>query len=395
MRGTLRPGQERRLGRDRLPGAVRGRLGDGAPGAIQARPGDHLGSLGGHRRLRPRRPHGRRRAGQEGPRRDRLRGVPRGRRRAHLRNPRVPAPQGHRPAGGGPPRRRRREDRDERDHRTHVHPAGAARPVRCRVPRSRGRAAGVHERSGRELQGRLLGQRVPDPGQPDGCLEPGVGHTRPTRPPGRGRGRRERRDRLRADRQAARRRRGDDRLPARHGRAPRPRGGGPPRRAGRDPLRAAGRAAGGDRRREPLGHGDPVHPDGAGRARRVRPAPPHPDRGLRVRDRVRDGGGRDRDALEPAAHGVRARPRPERGGLHRHRRARHVVAPRGLRGRRHRARGSHRHPGVDGAGSAGSTRRRTRRRQPLPRERPPRTTRSIPPRVLAATVGGAPRPACR
>ena len=52
-----------------------------------------------------------------------LRGVPLAGRGPHLRDPRVPAPQGHRPAGGRPPRRVRREARDERDHR--------ARPTPC------------------------------------------------------------------------------------------------------------------------------------------------------------------------------------------------------------------------------------------------------------------------
>ena len=61
------------------------------------------------------------------PRRHDLRGVPRDRRRPHLRDPRVPPPQGHRPAGGRPPGGGRREDRDERDHRPDLHAPRAAR----------------------------------------------------------------------------------------------------------------------------------------------------------------------------------------------------------------------------------------------------------------------------
>ena len=46
----------------------------------------------------------------------------------------------------------------------------AARAVRRGLHRRRRGTAGVHERPRREPQGRLLGQRVPHPGQPDGGL---------------------------------------------------------------------------------------------------------------------------------------------------------------------------------------------------------------------------------
>ena len=92
-------------------------------------------------------------------------------RRAHLRHPRVPPAQGHRPATrstgcveAG------RQDRAQRDHRQDLHARRAARAVRRRVHRRRRRPAGLHGRARREPQGRLLGQRVPDPRQPDGRL---------------------------------------------------------------------------------------------------------------------------------------------------------------------------------------------------------------------------------
>ena len=135
------------------------------------------------------------------------------------------------------------------------------------------------------------------------------------------------------------------RLPPRSRRAARPRRGGPPRRAGGHPLRLPRRAARGPRRREPLGDRAALPPDGARRARRVRPPPAGADPRLRVRHRLRHGHRRHRHAGQPAAD---ARPHPDldgqRVGLHRDRRARHDEPARRVRRRRHRARRGHGHP---------------------------------------------------
>ena len=101
-----------------------------------------------------------------------------------------------------------RQDRPEFDHRQDVHAAGTARAVRRGLPRGRRRAAGLHGRPGREPQGRLLGQRVPDPGQPHGRLEPGLRDAGPARSARGRRRRRERRDGLGPDGPAAGCRRG-------------------------------------------------------------------------------------------------------------------------------------------------------------------------------------------
>ena len=87
-------------------GALRGRLGARAPrraarAVAAADTGQRVAVVGSG----PGRPDRRRRAGQVGPRRHRLRGPARARRRAGLRHPRVPPAQGHRPAGGRPPAR--------------------------------------------------------------------------------------------------------------------------------------------------------------------------------------------------------------------------------------------------------------------------------------------------
>ena len=126
--------------------------------------------------------------------------------------------------------------------------------VRRAVPRRRRRPAGVHERPGRELQGRLLGQRVPDPRQPHGRLEPGLRDPGPPRPARRRRRRRQRRHgrgpdrrRLGAAEATIVYRRSVDELPARKEEVHHANGRG---RA----VRAPDRPGGGPRRREPLGH---------------------------------------------------------------------------------------------------------------------------------------------
>ena len=124
VREELRPGQEGRARRHRAAGALRRRLG----GASRARSRPDMaaaerqdasaivgsGPAGHHRGRRPR---------PARPRGDDLRGAPRGRRRAHLRHPRVPPAQGDRPARGrlrrepgrrAAPRLRRRQDADRR-----------------------------------------------------------------------------------------------------------------------------------------------------------------------------------------------------------------------------------------------------------------------------------------
>ena len=107
--GVCIRGQEGRLGRHRLPRAVRRRLGAcsnpdvHARSASPARPASKVGIVGSG-------PAGLTAAGelaQQGPRRHGLRGVPRPGRRAHLRHPGVPAAQGHRPGRGRPARRAR------------------------------------------------------------------------------------------------------------------------------------------------------------------------------------------------------------------------------------------------------------------------------------------------
>ena len=144
--------------------------------------------------------------------------------------------------------------------------------LRRPVPRRRRRPAGVHERPGREPQGRVLGQRVPHPRQPHGRVERRLadpGAARPARRRGR---RRQRRDGLGPHGAPARRLRGHDRLPPLAGRAAGPRGRGPPRASRRASSSSSCRPGRGPRRREPLGHRPALHPDGARRARRVRPA---------------------------------------------------------------------------------------------------------------------------
>ena len=175
-----------------------------------------------------------------------------------------------------PARRRGREDRG----RTR----SSARPTRSPSCARRfdavflavGRGpAGVHGRPGREPQGRLLGQRVPDPGQPHGRLERRLRHAGPPRPAGRGRRRRQRRHGRGPHRAPPGCRRGDDRLP------PRSADELPARaeevhhaeRRGRR-VRVPHRADRGPRRREPLGHRPALRrrmelgePDASGRRR--------------------------------------------------------------------------------------------------------------------------------
>ena len=215
-------------------------------------------------------------------------------------------------------RRRRRQDRAERHHRQDLHARRAARAVRRGLPRRRGRAAGLHERPGREPEGRLVGERVPDPGQPDGRLEPRRRHARPAWPARRRGRRRQRGDGLGPDRAAAW-------APARHGSsiAAGARSSPPVPRRSTTPSRRASCSTSWSRRsrcsatrtagsrglrcqRMELGE-----PDDHGRRR------PVPIEGSEFVDRLRHGRRGDRDAQQPAADRHGARPRGQRVGLHR------------------------------------------------------------------------------
>ena len=222
VRGGVPAWEEGQVGLDRRPRALRRRLGPGPPRRPPPRDADARRPHGGGRRLRPGRPHGGGRAREARLHGDGLRGVPRARWGAHLRHPRVPAPQGHRPGRGRPAARGRRRIRTERHHRQDLHARRVARAVRRGLPRRRGGAAGLHERPGREPQGRLFGERVPDPGQPDGGLDRGRRHARPEGP-ARGRRRRwQRRDGLGPDGAPHGRRRRDGSSIAAGGRSSRP-----------------------------------------------------------------------------------------------------------------------------------------------------------------------------
>ena len=194
-------------------------------------------------------------------------------RRPDLRHPRVPAAQGHRPAGGRPPRGRRRADRDAT--------RSSARPGRSSELRERFDAVFVAVGAGlpvfmnvpgENLKGVYSRQRVPHAGQPHGRVPRRLRDARPARP-ARGRGRRRQRGHGRGpDRAAPRRRRGHHRLPAR------PRGAAGTRaKRSTTPSRRASASSSRSAPLEVLGdeHGWVTRPalraDGPRRAGRVRP----------------------------------------------------------------------------------------------------------------------------
>ena len=119
-----------------------------------------------------------------GPRRDDLRGPPQGGRRADLRDPRVPSPQG---ASSMPRSTTSRSSGckivTERGHRkAEDDRRSLRRRVRRGLPRSRRRCPGLHEHPGREPLRHLFGQRVSHPLQPDeGLPLPRVRHARSPR----------------------------------------------------------------------------------------------------------------------------------------------------------------------------------------------------------------------
>ena len=169
VRGRLRHGEEVRPPGHRLPRALHRRLGGRLrrAGPAAARPGHRKeGRLRGQR---PRFPHRRRRPRPEGPRRHRLRGAARDRRRPRLRHSRVPPPEGHRPPRGREHGEDGRSLRDQRRGRAHRHHrrADEGRRLRRRLRRHRGGPAEVPGHPRREPQRRLLRQRVPLARQPD------------------------------------------------------------------------------------------------------------------------------------------------------------------------------------------------------------------------------------
>ena len=251
VREGLRPEQEGQPGGHRPPGAAGGRLrgsqgGGGAAGDQAAHRQE-----GGGDRLRPGRADLRRRPGPGGPRGHHLRGPARAGRRAHLRHPRVPPAQAHRPARGRlhlPPGRQVRLRPGHRAH--HHHPAAEGRRLRGRLHRHRGRPALLHEHPRREPQRRLLGQRVPHPLQPDeGLPLPGIRHAHQARAQRGGGGRGQRGPGQRPHRPAPGRGRGLPGLPPLGGGDAGPGGGDTPRGGGGRPV--------------PLPH--PAHRDPRGR----------------------------------------------------------------------------------------------------------------------------------
>ncbi len=319
MREPVRHPQEGGAGGHRPPGTVRRRYrptapGDTARGGRAARPRRH-------RRLRPGRTGGGGGSGALRRRGHRVRGAARGRRRAALRHPGVPAaPRHHRARGAAAPRHGRGV-RDQQGDRPHLH---GARPagrdgVRCGLHRCRRRCACLPRHPRRVRRPSLFRQRVPDPRQPDGRRPvPLSGHAGGDRRQRRRHRRRQHRHGLPADGEAAGRRDGALRLSplggggagARRGTAPRPRGG--------DRLLLPACARGDPRHRQRRRPGAARRTDGTGRAGRARPAPAgghRRDRGPGVRHgdlRARHQGQSDRRPVDPG-HGA------ERLGLHRRR----------------------------------------------------------------------------
>ena len=124
---------------------------------------------GGGGRLGPGRPDRGGRPGEDGPRRHDLRGPAQSRRRARVRHSRVPAAQGDRRARDRRPEADRRRDQDEPRDRPDVHRRRAVHRARLRrgVHRHGRRPPDVPEDPGHQPDRRLLGERVPDPLEPD------------------------------------------------------------------------------------------------------------------------------------------------------------------------------------------------------------------------------------
>ena len=266
--------------------AVRRRLGAGstATSSRQAAPA-RAGASGRDRGLRSGRADRRRRAGQARPQGHDLRGVPRRRRRAHLRHPGVPAAQGHRPAGGRPAassagvkieaERDHRQDLDARELREQFDAVfiavGAGLPVFMDVP-------------GENLKGVYSANEYLTRVNLMGAFRADARHAGPARPARRRRGRRQRGHGRGAHRAAARARTrrssstaaASDELPARREEVHHAEEEGVRFELLVAPLEVLGDESGWVTR--------PALPaDGAGRAGRVRPAPARADPGLGVR----------------------------------------------------------------------------------------------------------------
>ena len=280
---------------------------------------------GGRDRLRPGRPHRRRRPGPL-----RLPTSPSSRRStcpaacSATASPSSACPRRlverevNTPAGAG------REDRDQRGRRQDVRPSPELMQEKASRPSSSAPAPGCRPSWGSRarIQRRLLGQRVPDPRQPDGRLRvPLPRHAGERRPERGGHRRRQHRHGLPA-RSAHRRRERPLRLPAHRGRGPGPHRGDPPRQGGGDRLLLAPRP-GGDLRR-PRGQREG-----------------HEGRG--------DGTRRPRREGAPQARSHRSLQGP--GLRHRHLRARHEGEP-------------HHHPGHPGLGPQQVGQRGRRRQGP-------------------------------
>ena len=258
---------------------------------------------------------------QLGYRRDRLRGAARGRRRPSLRHPGVPAAEGDRRRGRRAPARAGRRVRDRRRRRQDGDGRRAARRARIlgRLRRHGRGLAEVHGHPGREPEGRLLGERVSDPREPDArLLVPGVRHAGQAADARGGDRRRRHRDGRGPRLDPPRRRGGAHRLPAQRAGDGRPRRGLPPRRRGRGDLRLADAAdasssptrtaasRGLECVRTTLGEPDESRPPATGSGPRL---------GVRARGEPRRD--RPRHEPEPARPADDARPRDRRSRLRR------------------------------------------------------------------------------
>ena len=225
------------------------------------------------------------------------------------RRPRLPAAARGDRDGRPPGRAAGREVRVRHHHRHRHHVRRAAAGLRRDRDHGRGDEPGLPRRPGRRPRRGPVRRRLHEEGQP----RPGADG----RPQRRRHRRRLHGHGLLAHEPPLRRRERDHRLPPDAVRAGGRRGG-----AGRD--RARGRPDGVPRqpdradRRGRAPHRGQVHPQQAGRARRLRPPLAGADRGLRVhrpgrhRDPGRVAGGRP---LVPAGRGqLRGQPRPAQGG---------------------------------------------------------------------------------
>ena len=221
----------------------------------------------------PGRPDRRGRARQARPHRDRLRGVPRRRRRADLRHPRVPPAQGHRPRRGHAARSRwasrssptRSSARPTRSTELRASfdaifiAVGAGLPVFMDIPGEN--LKGVYSANEYLTRVNLMGAYRPDADTPvlHGQRVAVVGGGNVAMDAVRTA------QRLGAAAATIVYRRGEDEIPARREEVHHA-------QAGRHPVRDAGGASRGHRR-ERLGHRPEVRAHGAGRARRIRPTP--------------------------------------------------------------------------------------------------------------------------